>query len=221
MTDPKDEQVEIAQVWEKLGGLEARVNESRKGFLGWINKWGVLVGLIATCLSIMGGAISISSSISRLNPKPNTRVFAVEDKSVLRQFDSTKRRLTLKVSFIVTNSGDADDLILIKALLKVPDLAKEDISHSYGGDFEVTDQTGRKLPRPFVLPKSANLELTCSVSFNYSDRSAALFEKEGMRRLSLILENETKAPPALDFCFEEIYTPDSLEFFAQECPKDF
>lgn len=220
MSDQEPDSSEVSKLWERIGNLEARVDESKKGFLGWINKWGVLIGLIATALSIVGAAISISSSISGLNPKPDTSVFASEDKIVHQTFHPEEQRVTYKIDSILTNSGSADDLIVIQALLKVPDLPEEDIS-KYGGDFEVTDQTGRKLPRPFVLPKGSNLELTCSVSFNYSQENANAFEKDGMRRLRVIFDDGTKPPPFLDYCFGSLFTPMPHEFFTQECPRGF
>lgn len=221
MPDSQPEQSESSLLWEKISNLEAKLAERNSGVIGWVNKWGVLIGLGATILSIIGAAISISSSIRGLHPKPETKVFASEDKIVFQKFDHDSQRVTFKIDSIITNSGSADDLIVIQALIKVPDLPASDASSSYGGDFEVLDQNGRKLPRPFVLPKGSNLELNCSVSFNYSQRSAAAFEKDGMRHLTVIFDNGTKSPPSLDFCFDDVYTPDTHEFFAQECPRDF
>jgi hypothetical protein len=159
MSDKESDPIEMSKLWEKIGSLEERLNESKKGFLGWINKWGVLIGMIATCLSIIGGTIGISTSIRNLNPKPNTKVFELEDKFIYREFNSEEKRIILKTNFIITNNGDADDLILVKAFLKVPELLNEDIVHSYGNDYEITDANGKKLTRPFVLAKSTNQEL--------------------------------------------------------------
>lgn len=220
MSEQEPDKSEASQLWERIGNLEARVDESKKGFLGWINKWGVLIALIATALSIVGAAISISSSIKDLNPKPDISVFASEDKIVHQTFHPDEQRVTFKIDFILSNSGGADDMIVIQALLKVPDLREDDIS-KYGGDFEVTDQTGRKLPRPFVLPKGSNLELICSVSFDYSQENANTFEKNGMRRLTIIFDDGTKPPPSLDYCFGGLFTPVPHEFFTQECPRGF
>lgn len=221
MIDQQSTQSELSRLWERIGNLEARINENKKGFFGWINKWGVLVGLVATFLSIIGGAIGVSSSIRSLNPKPNTKVFPYEDATISQKFDLENDRVTYSINCIITNNGDADDLILVQSTFKVPDLPKEDISHSFGGDFEITDQTGRKLPRPFVLPKGTNLELSCSMSFKYSDKSANAFEKDGMRRLRVVFDNGTANPPSLSFCFDGVFTPDSHEFFNQECPDNF
>jgi hypothetical protein len=220
VSEKEPDKSEVSQLWERIGNLEARVDESKKGFLGWINKWGVLIGLIATALSIVGAAISISSSIKDLNPKPDISVFASEDKIVHQTFHPEEQRVTFKIDFILTNSGGADDMIVIQGLLKVPGLPEEDIS-KYGGDFEVIDQTGRKLPRPFVLPKGSDLELTCSVSFDYSQGNANAFEKDGMRRLTIIFDDGTKPPPSLDYCFGGLFTPVPHEFFTQECPRGF
>lgn len=164
----------------------------------------------------------VSPTPTPATPRPNTKVFAPEDEIIYREFDSKNKKVKFSIKGIVINNrGDADDLITIKSLLKLPNLQEEDVSHSYGGDFEIADQTGKKLPRPFVLPKGANSVLDCSVSFNYSERSADAFEKESMRRLTITFEGETNPAPLLNFCFEDIYTPKTANYFAQECPKDF
>src|SRR5260370_25374742 len=187
---------------ESVGDLQPRIDQNNKGFVGYVTKWGVLVGLLAATVSIVVGALNISNSIQKLHPKPDTRVFAPEDAFVSRSFDSENEQVTVKINCIITNSGDADDLIVVKSQLKVPGLQNEDISHSFGGDFEVLDQTGRKLSRPFILPKATSLELTCSMTFNYSERSAAVFEKEGMRRLTVTFPTRANHPSS-HFCYDE------------------
>lgn len=189
--------------------------------------WSIaLVGIVAWIYTSRATVKSNEGGIIRATPspvesKPATKVFAPEDEIVHREFDSKNKWVRFSIKgIIINNRGDADDLITIKSSLLLPNLKEEDASHSYGGDFELTDQTGRKLPRPFILPKGANLELNCSMRLNYSERSAGVFEKKAMRRLTITFEGETKPSPSLNFCFEDFYTPDFREYFSEECPTD-
>jgi hypothetical protein len=181
-----------------------------------------LVGIVAWVYTSTMQVKGNEQVIPTPTPKPNTKVFASEDEPIYRKFDLKNKKINFKVkSIIINNAGDADDIITIKALLKIPDLREEDISHSYGSDFEIVDQNGKKLTKPFVLPKGANLTLNCSINFIYSERSADVFEKEGMRRLTITFSGKTDPPPSLSFCYEEDSTLNPHEFYPEECPKDF
>jgi hypothetical protein len=83
MRPDRFQQPQFRQLEEKVARLESRLPD-KKGFLAWIGKWGVLGGLIATVMSIVGGAIGISISIQKLNPKPATKGFHFEDGRLTR-----------------------------------------------------------------------------------------------------------------------------------------
>src|ERR1700733_10858686 len=188
-TNPSTGQTEFSLLWDKLGNLEDRVNENRTGLIGRINKWAVIVGLVATVLSITGGALTISSAVKALNPKPNTKVIPEKVGKVDRGFDLQDKRVTYTVNCILENSGDKDDVITVNASIGLPGIRK-DLVDLIASDLQVNDRQtpSRLLPRPFILPKGASIELTCSMLFAYSEESSEAFQKDSPKRLTVTFD---------------------------------
>jgi hypothetical protein len=178
-------------------------------------------------LCLVGLLIFVVSAVMGQNPpgEPRTVVTASTGPSIFRQFDFKEKRLHLKIGgIIINNQSEIDDMIRqVVVVLAVPGLRQEDITDSYGKDLELIDQDGKDWGSTFVLKKSEKVILECRVSFDYSERSAAVFKQEGMRRLGIAFQGNTNPTPEIDYCYREDLPEigNSQKIIRMDCGKNF
>ena len=96
----------VASLSSEIATLKAQWAKENSGLMGWVKKWGAIVGLAAGIIAVPKAAFDLYMA---LVTRPETSVQRGPDLEIA--YDPTEQKIILKFSFSILNSGTADDTI--------------------------------------------------------------------------------------------------------------
>jgi hypothetical protein len=157
---------EIADLRNEVGELKAKWKKENEGVIGWIKKWGAVIGLCAGLIAVPKGAYELYGVVVS---KPNTS--AMRGLPISMSYDATTETMRFSFNVSVHNSGNADDTITeLWATFVSPESSGIPAVTFDSSKFIITDKNDN-ISLPFTIPKGISRDLAFKVESPLESKS--------------------------------------------------
>jgi hypothetical protein len=175
----------LLELEAEVSDLKVKWNENNAGAMGWVKKWGAVVGLLAGVVSIPKASYELYQSMVSV---PHTT--AMRGIPLTLAYDPVRQAIDFSFHLSIHNDGTADDTISeMWATFRPPaDSQSFDVSFD-SSKFQLTDKTDR-ISLPFTVQKGGSRDLLCEIVSPLESKTIP--EKEGSWTLNVELHGQRK-----------------------------
>jgi hypothetical protein len=157
---------EIADLRKEVGDLKTKWKKENEGLIGWIKKWGAILGLFAGLIAVPKGAYDLYGLVVS---KPNTS--AMRGLPISMSYDASAETIRFSFNVSIHNSGNADDTITeLWATFVSPESSGIPAVTFDSSKFIITDKNDT-ISLPFTIAKGVSRDLACKVESRLESKS--------------------------------------------------
>jgi len=184
---------------ERITKLEAQLEETKKGLIGRVERFGIIIGVIGAVFSVLLGLFSLPKAYEDFRSKPETKV--VGGWPLRMSYNPQGKNIGFNFTLKVANDGAADDTITeVRANLKSDELRENNTLYFSPADLKFMEK-GVDVRPAFNVGITSPRELACSISSEIGDTDLVALRRPALWHLVVELIAENKQSHSAEFCF--------------------